>query len=1073
MTNFITNTKDYQKYAQIASSAENLIFSDSRSSLIIYGTFAEQLTKEIFRLDGVIDWELNQKERIDKLARTDNDYPVSVLRALDEIRRLRNKSAHDDQFNATKKMALEIDKQAYLVWSWFLQVFSTDKLNAYVPPVDQNKVVADQQALIDKLKAQLEAARKNTNPVKVNSEQREKRRKINLRFAKNHELSEAETREMIDEQLRKAGWEVDTDKLNNYTRGTLPKKGKNMAIAEWVLANKERADYALFVGEKLVGIVEAKKWDQDISGQLAQPKEYSRKITIDSSYELVDAKMGEYKVPFIYTANGRPYVKQFKEKSGIWFWDARNPEENSYALEQFHSPEDLELKLTAKSKKDADQDLINDTDFPEFADRDYQIKAVQKMEAAIDHGQKRILLVMATGTGKTRTAISLMYRLLKHKRARRILYLVDRNSLGKQTANAIKNNKIGNTPVADIYGMKELADKLPEASTKIQIATVQGMIKRLFYNDDSEVEKLSVGMYDFIIVDEAHRGYAEDREMTDDEYRHYYQEEYISQYRRVVDYFDATAIGMTATPALQTTEIFGHPVFTYSYQEAVLSGYLVDHDAPHIIKTELSQKGIHLKKGSEVSLFDPNNENVETESLPDNVDFDVKDFNTKVITPSFNKVVADELAKDLDPTDKELGKTLIFAATDSHADMVVNLLKQAFKDADNPVPDDAIEKITGSIRHPDEEIRRFKNEQYPNIVVTVDLLTTGIDVPSICNIVFLRQVHSRILYEQMLGRATRLCPKINKDKFQIYDAVGIYDAMNKVTNMKPVVKGPHHNVKYFLDHKKDYFEVSDNITPYQIDMSGAIERKIKLLNTQEKKDFERLEEIPSIDKWAANLSKLSKDNFMNEWPKFEKLGQIHPKINRPKQYISDAQDKLVGVERGYGNGMQDPGDYIQSFNNFIRNNMNEIPALNIISTKPKDLTYEELKQIQLTLEQNGYKKSDLQTAWKSANHVQTTADIISFIRQASLGSPLVDHETRIHNAMQKVYSLSDWSEVQKKWLSRIENQLLASDVLGPTAQQAFDDNFYFKRQGGYKRMKKIFPRHAEDIINMLNNNLYA
>ncbi len=222
---------------------------------------------------------------------------------------------------------------------------------------------------------------------------------------------------------------------------------------------------------------------------------------------------------------------------------------------------------------------------------------------------------------------------------------------------------------------------------------------------------------------------------------------------------------MTATPALQTTEIFGDPVYTYSYQQTVLDGYLVDHDAPVIIKTKLAKEGIHFKKGTEVDIFDQDEKTINKEKLPDNMNFDVKDFNHRVITRNFNKVVCDELVKKyLDPTDPYLGKTLIFAATDAHADMVVDLLKQAFKEQGRPVDDDAIEKITGSIRHPNQEIKNFKNEENPNIVVTVDLLTTGIDVPRITNIVFLRRVQSRILYEQMLGRATRLCPEITYDE---------------------------------------------------------------------------------------------------------------------------------------------------------------------------------------------------------------------------------------------------------------------------------------------------------------------
>ncbi len=1068
MSNFQTTEEEYRQYAKLATSAESLIYSDPKSSVAVFGNFAEQLTREIMHLEGFGDWNLKQIDRINEL-KYRGDYPPIVTKYLDDIRNVRNLADHDHQFIVSKRQALEVDKKAYIIWNYFLEVYSQDEVKEYKTPIDQANIFQLQQEQIEQLKKELEEARKAQTPVEVSKELQVKRHKISVQFAKKHQLTEAETRQLIDRQLQQAGWEADSENLNNWKYKTAPQKGHNMAIAEWVLPNGQRADYALFKGLEFYGIVEAKKWDQDIAGQMAQPKEYSREVPFRSDYLLVDNDMGEYKVPFIYTANGRPYLKQYKEKSGIWFWDARNPKESAYALEEFHHPEDLALKLTSQNPELADKDLVDDQDFPKFADRDYQVEAIKSIEESIKDGKKRILLAMATGTGKTRTAIALMYRLLKHKRARRILYLVDRNSLGQQTADAIKDNKIGNLSIASIYGVKELKDKLPDASTKIQIATVQGMIKRLFYNDDKE-EKPSVGQYDFIIVDEAHRGYAEDKELSEKEYHFYDQNDYVSQYRRVVDYFDATAIGMTATPALQTTDIFGKPVYSYSYQQAVLDNYLVDHDAPTIIKTKLSQEGIHFKKGAEIDLFDQSSESIKSEKLPDNMNFEVKDFNKRVITESFNRVVCDYLAQNcLNPNDPELGKTLIFAATDSHADMVVRLLKESFKNAGNPVDDDAIEKITGSIRHPNNEIKLFKNEKNPNIAVTVDLLTTGVDVPEITNLVFLRRVQSRILYEQMLGRATRLCPEINKSVFNIYDAVGIYDAMNKVTNMKPVVKNVSHDVHYFIDQKHQ-FEVNDNFKQYQIDMTAAIDRKIKRMNDSKRKEFERLTEINSIDQWARDLPRLNNQEFLKEWKNFEQLDRLS--TGSQKQYISNEPDEYLGIERGYGQGNSNPEDYIESFNKFIKENVNEIPALQIVATRPKDLTYDELKKIKLELEKKGFKENDLQTAWKSVNQVQTTADIISFIRQAAVGSELVDHNVRIHNAMQKVYGMADWNMVQKSWLKKIENQLLSSTVLGPNAETAFSSN-YFKRQGGYKQMRKIFSDNADQIIYVLNENLYV
>lgn len=239
MSSFQTSTKDYQEYAKLASSAETLIYSDPRSSLTVFGTLGEQLTKEIMHLDNIVDWELNQKERIQKLALSQNEYPAIVLNALNEIRLKRNKAAHDDHFIATKKDALTIDKKAYLVWKWFLEVYSLDQVSDYIIPQDQSSVIKTQKNTIKALEENLEQLQKQNSSkvVTVTNEERARRHQVNIKFAKQHELTEAETRQLIDQQLRDAGWEVDSQNLNNWTHKTEPQKGHNMAIAEWVLPN--------------------------------------------------------------------------------------------------------------------------------------------------------------------------------------------------------------------------------------------------------------------------------------------------------------------------------------------------------------------------------------------------------------------------------------------------------------------------------------------------------------------------------------------------------------------------------------------------------------------------------------------------------------------------------------------------------------------------------------------------------------------------------------------------------------------------------------------------------------------
>ena len=475
-----------------------------------------------------------------------------------------------------------------------------------------------------------------------------------------------------------------------------------------------------------------------------------------------------YQLPFVYSCNGREYVPQLAEKSGIWFRDVRHPSNLSHALSKFHTPDGLLDKL--KRRKDEAEAKLKQEGFGYLKLRDYQQKAIQAVEVALANNQRNCLLAMATGTGKTRTIIGLMYRFLKAERFKRILFLVDRTALGDQSIDAFKEMPLeqGYTLFSN-YIIAELGDMAPAAETRIQVATVQAMVSRIFATDTP----LPLDTYDCIIVDEAHRGYTLDQEMTEGELATRDSAQYLSAYRRVIDYFDAVKIGLTATPAKHTSEIFGKPVYTYSYREAVADDWLIDHEPPIRYGTLLSQKGINFVKGEKIEVINTQTGVIENSDLEDELSFDVGQFNKQVINENFNRVICEQLAQELDPFGQE--KTMIFCATDNHADMVKRLLGEAFKDIyGNDYNEAAVEKITGQSDQVDKLIRRYKNEQYPNIAITVDLLTTGIDVPPICHLVFLRRVRSRILYEQMIGRATRRCDDIGKTVFKIYDPVDIY-----------------------------------------------------------------------------------------------------------------------------------------------------------------------------------------------------------------------------------------------------------------------------------------------------------
>ena len=264
----------------------------------------------------------------------------------------------------------------------------------------------------------------------------------------------------------------------------------------------------------------------------------------------------------------------------------------------------------------------------------------------------------------------------------------------------------------------------------------------------------------------------------------------------MLDYFDATRVALTATPALHTTQIFGRPVYSYGYRQAVVEGYLIDHQPPRRIVTALSQAGIHFEGGEEVKVIEPRTGQIDLFEIPDAVDFEVQEFNKKVYTVEFNRVVAEIIATEVPPN--KPGKTLLFAARDDHADILVDELRKALEAEHGPQPHDLVQKITGSVDDPSDKIRRFRNDPNPKYVVTVDLLTTGVDIPEICTLVFVRRVNSRILYDQMIGRATRRADHIGKEVFRIFDAVDIYANLQSVTDMRPVIVDPNVTVAGLL-----------------------------------------------------------------------------------------------------------------------------------------------------------------------------------------------------------------------------------------------------------------------------------
>ena len=571
----------------------------------------------------------------------------------------------------------------------------------------------------------------------------------------------------------------------------------------------------------------------------------------------------------------------------------------------------------------------------------------------------------------------------------------------------------------------------PDSETKVHICTIQGLVKRVLYNEDSSAAP-PVDQYDLMAVDECHRGYLLDREMSDVELSFRSQDDYVSKYRRVLEYFDAVKIGLTATPALHTVDIFGLPIFTYSYREAVVDGFLIDHDPPLQITTALSQAGIKFKKGDEVKHVDTRTGAVDLALLPDDVQYDVEEFNKKVITVAFNRTVADELARHIDPNLP--GKTLIFAVSVAHADIIVDELKAAFREAYGEIEDAAVRRITGKTDHVGQLIKSFRNDTMPKIAVTVDLLTTGIDVPKIENLVFLRRVNSRILYEQMLGRATRLCPEIGKETFRIFDAVDLYPHLQNLTAMKPVVADPAITLEQLF---KEFAEVTDtahrDVVRDQIIVK--MRRRVQRISEVARARYE----VEAGETPEATLQRLLNDPpersaaWVKERPTLGRILDWNSDSGTPLFVpISEHPDQLIAVTRGYGAG-QKPEDFLDGFTAFVRGNVNKIAALTLVVQRPRDLTRAELKSLRLELDALGYSDANLRRAWSDTKNEDIAASIIGFVRQAALGDALMPFNLRVSAAMQRILAAKPWTEVQKKWLKRIEEQLAHEIIVDRSA----------------------------------------
>ena len=574
---------------------------------------------------------------------------------------------------------------------------------------------------------------------------------------------EQKAREIIDKKLEQSGWIVqDMKQLNLFV-------GLGVAVREFPTSTGP-VDYALFVEGTPVGIIEAKKDDagENITAVESQSNRY-----VNSTFKWIK---GDYRIRFVYEATGK--LTRFTDYNDIKY--------RSRTIFSFHQPQELQRLM--KQPGTIRNRMKQFPDFDTTGFRKCQITAIGNLEKSFAANKPKALIQMATGAGKTFTAITTVYRLLKHTGVNRVLFLVDTKGLGEQAEReflAYRPND-DNRSFSELYGVRRLKSSFIPADVQVCISTIQRMYSILrgeeldesteeeSFHENSSMDsqppkevvynsKYPPEFFDVIIIDECHRSI-------------------YNAWKQVLEYFDAFQIGLTATPDKRTFAFFDQNIVSeYPREQAIIDGVNVGEDI-FLIETEVGKQGGTILKQM-VEYRNRLSREKRWAQLDEDVDYRPSQLDRDIVNPSQIRTVIrafkDALYTSLFPRRKEVPKTLIFAKTDSHADDIIQIVREEFGEGN-----EFCKKVTYAAEDPESVLSSFRNDYYPRIAVTVDMIATGTDVKPIECLIFMRDVRSKNYFEQMKGRGTRTLGKDdlqkvtpsateNKDHFVIVDAVGV------------------------------------------------------------------------------------------------------------------------------------------------------------------------------------------------------------------------------------------------------------------------------------------------------------
>jgi type I restriction enzyme R subunit len=878
-------------------------------------------------------------------------------------------------------------------------------------------------------------------------------------------------KQIIDSKLRAAGWRVAPFKPDR------PLSAYDDCALEEFPTESGPADYALCVGGEILGVVEAKKLTLGPQEVLSQAERYSRGFA-SSPFDF-----NGFRVPFLYSTNGEV----------IWHHDVRHALNRSRQIAAFHTPEALRELLTRNIEETTDLLLAQPNDHPRLYP--FQREADAAIEQAIVNRERQMLVAMATGTGKTFTMVNEVYRLMKSGVAKRILFLVDRRALAAQAVRAFAsfepepNKKFDK--IYEVYSQRfhredfdadEKFDPkvLPNAyltSPKpghafVYVSTIQRMTVNLFGRNsvfnlgdeaiDEDAEKLDIPIhaFDLVIADECHRGYTASEEAV---------------WRDTLDHFDAIKIGLTATPAAHTTAYFKDVVFRYEYERAVREGYLVDYDVV-AVNSNVRMQGVFLKEGEKVGVVNPETGAKQLDFLEDQRQFNLTEVEEKVTSPDSNQKILKEVKKYALAHEAEFGrfpKTLIFATNDlphtSHSDQLVDLARDAFGRGDS-----FVQKITGRVDRPLQRIREFRNRQSPGVVVTVDMLSTGVDIPDLEFIVFLRPVKSRILFEQMLGRGTRKgehCP--DKSHFVVFDCFGgtLLEYFKNATDI--TADPPESEIRTIV-------EVIDDIWQNR-DRDYNIRRLVKRLHRIDKEMSAKAREMFAAHIPAGDLAKYAKAlpadlrrDFTGTMgllrnPAFQDLLMNYERAPRTFLIAYETQDTVTSewLVKGADGTEYKPEDYLTAFARFVRENPAHIEAIRILLDRPRDWGTDALSELKqkLAATPERFSVRNLQKAHEIHYH-KALVDIISMIKHAAKeAQPLYTASERVEKGFEKITAGKAFTPEQQQWLDRIKAHLVENLSID---KDDFDVLPIFSRAGGWARANIVFERRLPQLVRSFN-----